>query len=278
MQRFVQTITIAFLAGLFTNAASAQGLIWSVPDEEGRWIRYEGTYTQLMRGAGTPDGDLTLNWTRHLTIKALQAEQATVDGQPVACRWIEIKNVTGPLKDGKLDAGPAGTRIYKVLVPVDALKGVRVEDDGTVRTANGVVAAHFPIVKGFRKIGNEPAATLDVSTLEFFPALTLLQNYRELKNAGEETLTVLEQQVPAVHWEGRTASEDAFTRTTNIGELWRTDSTQLVFGLARWQVTLEVEAKASTDARSQFQPLSTVTEAMAAAEAGTGAQSEIDAQ
>jgi hypothetical protein len=275
MQRLVPRLAAALVLTLIADAATAQGLVWSVPDVEGRWIRYEGTYTQVMKRPDDPAGDLTLTWTRHLTIKALNTEDAAIGTATVPCRWIEIKTITGPVKEGIIDAGPGGVRLYKILVPVEALKQVKVDADGSVLNADRVTAAHFPIAKGYRKIGNEEATPLESSALEFYPALTLLQNYRELATVGMEDVTVANQTVPCTEYKGQMVTEDSFTRSTNTGELWRTESPAIGFGVAKWLVTLNVEGKDSTSPRSDFQLLSVVTEEMAAAEVGDGQQSEL---
>ena len=38
---------LCFLA--LERAAAAQGLVWSLPEEDGIGVRYEGTYTQLVK-------------------------------------------------------------------------------------------------------------------------------------------------------------------------------------------------------------------------------------
>lgn len=275
MQRSLRCLGVLLALAAGGGTVSAQGLVWTLPDAEGRWVRYEGTVTQVMKRPNDPTGDLSLNWTRHLTITALGVEAAQIGGQNVDCRWIELKSITGPVKEGIIDAGPGGVRLYKVLVPLEALKRVTLSESGTVFNADGILAAHFPIVKGFRKIGNESAAPIATSALEFYPALSLLQNYRDLSSLGSEEVTVAKQSLSANHFKAELVTEDPFTRSTNVAELWRTDAPQLPFGLAKWLVTLSVEGKDSTDSRSQFKLLSTATEEMAAAEIGDGGQSEL---
>ena len=88
------------LMGLFAAAhADAQGLLWSLPPD-GTWVRYEGTYSQLVRRPDSTAGDLQLEWTRHLTIKSVGTSEESYRGQVQPCRWIEIKVVTGQVKEG----------------------------------------------------------------------------------------------------------------------------------------------------------------------------------
>lgn len=264
-----------FASLICTAWAPAQGLVWSVPDVEGRWIRYEGNYTQVISRPNDPTGDLTLTWTRHLTIKALQAEEAVFEGETVSCRWLEFKVITGPVKEGIIDAGPGGIRLYKVLVPVNAAHQVQIAEDGSVLDAQLVLATHVPIVQGYRKIGNESAAPMQASVFQVFPSLTLVQHYRQLTTVGAEDVTVLDQSIATTHLKGELVTEDSFTRSTAVADLWRTDAELIPFGLAKWQAVLTVESKDSTQDRSGFSRLSEVTEEMTAAEVGDAAESEL---
>jgi hypothetical protein len=268
---------IAFVsASLACSAgASAQGLIWSIPDAEGRWIRYEGNYTQIISRPNDPTGDLTLTWTRHMTIKALETQEAMYGGRMVPCRWIEFKVITGPVKEGIIDAGPGGVRLYKILVPVEAVRQVQVAQDGSVVDADLVLATHVPIVQGYRKIGNESAAPMQSSVFQIFPTLSLVQHYREIAVVGMEDVSLLDQTIPTTHIKGELVTEDPFTRSTGIADIWRTDSDLMPFGVAKWQATITVESKDSTQPRDQFVRLSEVSEEMSAAEVGDAAESEL---
>lgn len=275
MKQFVWTALVVAAALAPPARASAQGLLWAIPDVEGRWIRYEGTYTQVIKRPNDPTGDLKLSWTRHLTIKALNAEEGVVNGQPVACRWVELKVITGPVKEGIIDAGPGGIRLYKILVPVELIRRVQITADQTVLDAHLVIASHVPIAKGYRKIGNESAALMETNVFQIFPALTVLQHYRQLSLVGTEDVPLRNETVPTHHYRGERVTEDAFTRSTNVADLWRSDSPAVPFGVVKWQVQLTVERKDSTEPRSAFTPLSEITEEMAAAEIGDAAESEL---
>lgn len=256
-------------------SATAQGLIWNIPEQEGRWVRYEGSYTQVMKRPNDPAGDLKLNWTRHLTIKALGHEDGEIDGRTVPCRWIELKVITGPVKEGIIDAGPGGIRLYKVLVPVEAISKVQITAEKQVIDADRVLATYIKIAKGFRKIGNEAAAPIETGVFQIYPTLTALQHYRELTDVGTEDVPIRNESVSAQHLKGELVTEDLFTRSTNSADIWKTDSPTIPFGVAKWSVTLTIERKDSTESRSGFTPLSDVTEDMIAAEIGDAAESEL---
>ncbi|MFV0442673.1 MAG: hypothetical protein ACK5Q5_03775 [Planctomycetaceae bacterium] len=275
MTRAVGTLLALMAVFGLTRPASAQGLIWSIPSDEGRWIRYEGTYSQVMKRPDDPQGDLKLSWSRHLTIKALGNEDGVIDGQTVPCRWLEIKVVTGPVKEGIIDTGPGGTRLFKVLVPVEAITKVQITNNQAVLDADRVLASFVRIAKGYRKIGNESATPIESGVFQIYPALSIIQHYRELKTVGKEDVNLRAETVSAVHLQGELVTEDLFSRSTNKGDVWKTDSPAVPFGVVKWQVSLQVEKKDSTDSRSGFVPLSEVLEEMTAAEVGDAAESEL---
>jgi hypothetical protein len=253
-------------------SASAQGLIWNIPTEEGR---YEGSYAQVMKRPDDPAGDLKLNWTRHLTIKALGHEDGDIDGKTVPCRWIELKVITGPVKEGIIDAGPGGIRLYKILVPVEAISQVKITNDKEVIDSDRVLATYIKIAKGFRKIGNESAQPIETGVFQIYPTLTSLQHYRELTEVGPEDVPIRNETVACIHYKGEMVTEDLFTRSTNTADVWKTDSPTIPFGVAKWTVAVNIERKDSTQSRSGFVPLSEVTEEMIAAEIGDAAESEL---
>src|SRR5262245_21806858 len=97
--------------------ASAQVLIWSLPKEDGTWVRFEGTYKQTRNRPDAKLGDEMLEWRSELTISVVGSETAEftdkdADGKDrlreVPCRWVEFKSQTKP---GGLDipAGPGDT-------------------------------------------------------------------------------------------------------------------------------------------------------------------------
>ena len=120
---FRSTALFAALVCLsLSQSVSAQGLIWNLP-EDGSLVHYEGTYRQVEAQPGSSEGNLEMEWIRHLTIKSVGKEDAEYRGQTVPCRWIEFKLQTGRVKDGLIATGTVGERIYKVLVPESAIIG-----------------------------------------------------------------------------------------------------------------------------------------------------------
>ncbi len=272
------SITLAIAAGtlaLIPTLCPAQSLLWSIPNQTGKYVLYRGDYTQVIKRPDAAEGDLTLSWRRELTIKALETEEAEVSGKTQPCRWIEFKVITGPDKEGIIDAGPGGIRLYKVLIPLQAIASLTIEEDGVVTRGDKIEASYIPIAKGYRRIGNEAATPIEDGVFHPYPALSMIQHYRKLETVGEEQINIVDQSVTATHLRGKLVTEDPFTRSTNQSEIWRTDSSVIPFGVAKWESTVSVERKDSTDPRSQFTPLSVITEIMSAEEVGDGAISEL---
>ena len=69
----IRTQVLMALAFLLASPAilSAQGLIWSLPEQEGTWVRYEGEYKQVEFRPGVATGDQVFTWRRNVTIKSL---------------------------------------------------------------------------------------------------------------------------------------------------------------------------------------------------------------
>ncbi len=115
-------------AGSLDRAAEAQGLIVRLP-KDGAWVRFEGTVKQVEFRPDAPEGDISMEWIEHLTIKSVGREQAVFHGKQVPCRWIEIKVVTGKPSESGVEAGPVGERIYKILVPEERVTGAVADGD-----------------------------------------------------------------------------------------------------------------------------------------------------
>lgn len=268
MQRLTLLITCA--ACLCSGAQTlAQGLVWNLP-EDGAWVRYEGTYKQVIRRPQSTEGDLTLQWQRNLEIKSVGQEQATRDGQdePETCRWLEFKVVTGKIVEGIPDAGPGATVIYKVLVPESAI-------DGTMFNEAGILKSYLPVVKGYRKLGDEPAQPLSAGVLQAYPNLSLLRHYRELETAaaGQSTQVPKVGEISGDLIRGQTSMETGTQRSRNEAEFLR--SRQMPFGLAKWKASTVTERKNLVDPRSQFEEAETLTEELTAVDTGSGAESEL---
>lgn len=258
---------------LTASAAEAQGLIWKLP-ADGTWIRYEGTYRQVERRPNSTEGDLTLQWQRNVEIKSVGQEMAMHDvdhtGSPreEMCRWLEFKVVTGNVVEGIIDAGPGGTAIYKVLVPESEIRG-QLEDD------ENIILSYLPVVKGYRKLGDEPPQPLESQVLQVNPTLSLLRYFRNLKSDGvEQTLEVpTVGSVAATAFKGNMQMETRVNRSTSEGEILRSEA--LPFGVAKWTAKTVIEEKNPTEPRSAFRETIQLTEEMNAVEVGTGAESEL---
>lgn len=242
MSRLVSSVVLSLaLALLSSPAASAQGLIFQLP-EDGMAVEYQGTLTQ----GSSADDDNALKWTCELSIKSVGREDAEYQGQMQPCRWIEIKTITGKAGEAGIDPGPVGSRIYKVLVPESKIIGES-------RDSSGIANDMLPIVRGFRRLGEEGVEPIKTPALRFYPTIALLTSYPDPEviatNAVPEVI-LQGPQLSAVHRKGKVVMESQKTRSTNEGEYWV--SKDVPFGLARWIVTVTSEEKDLAAARSEF--------------------------
>jgi len=250
-----------------SGAACAQGLIWELPEEDGTWIRYEGTSTLTELRPDSAAGDETAEWLQHLTLKSVGQEMAEYDGKMQPCRWIEIESVTGTPTEEGIDPGPTGRRIVKVLVPESRVIPAQVDD-------TQILVSYLPIVKGYRKIGEKPAVEIKSKVLQVYPLLTLLPHFRRMSQEGtEEDADVALGPAIATRLKGTRKLENHVSRSTNEATLWR--SSDVPFGLARWTVKVSHEAKKPTEDRGAFQQHSEAEIEMQAVESGADAQSRV---
>lgn len=277
-----------------SSAASAQVLIWSLPEEDGTWVRFEGTYKQTQARPNNNAGDLVVEWRSELTISSVGKEMAEFDGKEAACRWIEFKTVTKPA-DLEKQPGPGGTYVYKVLIP-------KARVTGKITDSEGLPVTYIPIVKGFRKVGNRDPQEVTEKAMAVYPTVSLLTYYADLKQEGDqaEALTVpvstdaLEAQVfkgtrvflsdpsrptAAINAGASPTSErkpEFTSRSTNAATLWRTDA--VPFGLAKFQVTVTREEKDGSASDDDFRRATLIESEMSAVAKGTDARSEIGGQ
>jgi hypothetical protein len=240
--RILNLLTFAILA-LAGSGVSAQGLIFDLPDD-GKMVEYEGTLTQ----GTSADDESPLTWTCQLTIKSVGKEDAPFQGENQPCRWLEIKVLTGNSGAAGLDPGPVGSRIYLVLVPES-----KIIDQPVDKT--GIPNDMLPIVKGYRRLGEEGVEPIKTTSLRFFPTISLLTTYPdpELIASNEVPETILQggnAGITAAHWRGKTVMESPKIRSTNEADYWV--SQDIPFGLARWVVTVTTEEKDLAAARSDF--------------------------
>ncbi|MBD3673224.1 MAG: hypothetical protein HUJ26_06820 [Planctomycetaceae bacterium] len=256
------------LAGLICSfsclSASAQGLIWSLP-EDGQYVTYTGSYTLTDVQEGTKNEDINTSWERVLTIKSVGKADADYQGESTACRWVEFKLIDAKTEDTQLVAGPVGEVIYKVLIPESGVVG-------SVTDANDLFVNHIPIVRGYRKVGAGQVETLPAGALQVYPVLTLLMHYREVTSEGDENVDAPNIQT-AEKLTAKKTIESREIRIINNALMWR--NTKIPFGLVKWEVTQVREKKAATEPRSNFTKISEVKTTMTLDATGDGAQSDL---
>ena len=271
------------LAGLLATPAllSAQGLIWSLPEQEGTWVRYEGEYRQIEFRPGVATGNQTFNWRRNVTIKSLvtpeEHKTAMYRGKPVACRWIEIKVETGKPGEQGLDTGPGGARLYKVLIPESRVFGTLVDNKSV--DADGIPVSFLPIIRGYRKLGNRKEEAIQTKVLQIYPSISLLKHYKVLRpETGEPEDPALEAlgAVNAIKWGGAETLQSRVSQSEHSSEIWL--SREVPFGLARWSVKVTRSRKRETDPRDDFTKRTEATVEMKAVAPGTDAKSELAVQ
>lgn len=248
--------------------AHAQGLLWKLPPE-GTWVRYEGTYGEIELRPDNPEGDSSVEWIRHLTLKSLGTEMAEWEGEQTVCRWIEIESITGVSSEQGIDAGPVGARIIKALVPEQRIVGSPVD-------ADRIPVSFVPVIKGYRKFGDGEVVPIETGVLRVYPLMTLLAYYQDLEAAADdaEPISVPSGTVNARRYTGTLTMENALRRSTNQADIWR--SPDVPFGLAQWTAKLSREEKLSYEPRSEFQPIGEVNVEMSAHESGTDAESRLN--
>lgn len=245
-----------------------QGLIFSLP-EDGAGVEYEGRVTQETIRPDREDGKETLTWSRELSIKSVGREDAEYDGTIQPCRWIEIKVVTGTAEATGIDTGPVGARIYKVLVPESKVIDSSVD-------AQSIPNSVLPIVKGFRRLGEEPVETINSRGLVVYPTLCLLANYQSPTVVSQtESVDSIggRESFESRHMKGQTVRERPDARSTNAGEFWV--SHDVPFGLAGWSVEVTRESKGSTEERAGFRHVSTISSEMKVRQVVRSAESEL---
>jgi len=259
-----RVIVAGLICSLSCLSASAQGLIWSLP-EDGKFATYSGMYTLNDVQTGTKNEDIATSWKRQLTIKSVGTADADFQGASTTCRWVEFKLIDAKTEDTKLVAGPVGEVIYKVLIPESGVVG-KVLDD------KNLFVNHIPIIRGYRKVGAGEVETLPAGALQVYPVLTLLMHYREITSEGDDNVQVGGVQT-AEKLSGKETLESRELRIINNATLWR--NTDVPFGLVKWEVTQVREKKASTEPRSTFVKASEVKTSMTLDQLGDGAQTDL---
>lgn len=274
IRRLSLVLTTFALSWCSATTSQAQGLLWNLP-EDGAVVEYAGKYTNKQERPGNNDGPLELEWDSRLTIQSVGEETADFDGLPTPCRWIEFKTVTGKPStkgveaDAGIDPGPYGTRIYKVLIPVARIKG-------QLRDEEGLPVTYLPIVKGYRKIGQQPAQAIKEKVLAFYPVLGLFANYLDLKPEGEPADLDLPNlgTVKTQMMKGSLKLQNQTSKSENIGEIWLSE--EIPFGWAKYHVKLSRQEKDITAPATDFAPAAEIEVEMTVVKKETsGAKSEI---
>jgi len=239
-------------SSLHSLPAAAQGLIFSLP-EDGSGVEYEGKLLQETVRPELEDGRELLEWTRSLSIKSVGREDAEYNGKVQPCRWIEIKVITGKAGAAGIDAGLVGARIYKILVPESKV----IDSHADAQT---IPNAYLPIIRGYRRLGEERVESLGSKGLVMYPTVCLLANYESPEVVSEsdsiESISGRDS-FDGRHMQGQLVRERRIARSTNTADFWV--SQDVPFGLAGWNVKVVSEVKGATDDRSTFSRLTTVT-------------------
>lgn len=254
------------------GSASAQILIWNLPKQPGGWVRFEGTYRQTRARPNNNAGDERLEWRSELSISSVGAEPAEYEGARVPCRWVEFKTVI-KAPDLERQAGPAGTTIYKMLIPESRVTG-KITDDGDIPVM------FLPVVRGYRKLGEGAAEAVAERALSIYSTVAPLTYYADLKPDGDQpvelSLPFANRPVAARVFKGSRVLSDSVVRSTNAATLWRSDD--VPFGLARFSVTVTREEKDADAPPAAFRRTSLIEAEMQAVAAGNDAKSELPEQ
>jgi hypothetical protein len=266
MFRSFALTVITSLFVLQSGQASAQGLIWKLP-EDGQWIRFEGQYSQVEARPNNTAGNLEINWIQHVTIKSVGKAMGEYEGEQVPCRWIEFKIQTGKAQQGAIATGPVGERIYKVLVPEKAIIAKTKDDEG-------IPVMYLPIVDGYRKT-NEKDPTpkkLKHGVFNLFPVVSLVRHHKEFEAPVPDSVSVNNADVEVKVLRGTIEQESLTEKVSHETKLYRSD--EMPFGIAQWYVKINHERKAQIDGRSDFAFQSEITVTMTAQQIGQDAKSD----
>lgn len=270
MRRFALGFMLAALwLGVGGRSAEAQILIWSLPKEDGAWIRFEGTYRQTQARPDSNAGDEQLEWRTELMISSVGKAPAEFQGAETPCRWVEFKSVT-KANDLEKQPGPGGVYWYKVLIPESRVIGKVADDDG-------IPVTFLPIVRGYRKVGTRAVEPVSERALAVYPTIAPVTYYPNLKAEGTEPtelqLPLANTPVPARVFKGSRVFETNLMRSTNSGVLWLSDA--VPFGLAKLQVSVTRDEKSLNAPVDAFRRKSQVEVEISAVAQGTDAKTEL---
>ena len=259
---------IAALVLTAAGPASAQGLIWNLP-EDGTEVVYGGTYTQVDTRPGGQEVEMT--WDSRLSVRSVGTQNVQYRGETVPGRWLEFELATGKATEKGIDTGPVGTRLYKVLVAEPTVSG-RPADE------RGVPNAFLPIVEGYAKVGDQPAKRLESNAFEVYPTLSLLMNYKpnELTQQAEgQEVETPAGRFAATQYAAASTIESPSTRVENAATLLV--SPDAPFGPVRWTAMSTRSTKDPNQPREEFVEASRVESQMEAKEVNRDAKSALTA-
>lgn len=235
------------------SAASAQGLVWTLPPEDGTAATYAGTYTQILRRQDSNEQDVELSFNRELRVRSVGGREIEWRGQTQPGRWIEFEQTT-QTGGAVQDIGPGGTVIVKLLVPEAYF-------DGSVTDPNGIPKTSIPFVRGYEQRDGGAIAELTGGAYQPFPSITLLRMTKALNESNGA-------------WSAEEVVESPGSRLELNTQLVRDDQTP--FGVQSWTVTSKQSVKRPAQVRDAFTLTSETTESMELKRVESGAVSAID--
>jgi hypothetical protein len=141
--------------------------------------------------------------------------------------------------------------------------------------AISIPVSFLPIVKGYRRFGEQEIRPIKAKVLQVYPLVAMLRSFRELTSDAEGLVDpgVELGPVSAKHLTGTSEVESPTIRSKNTTDLWQ--SKDVPFGLAKWKVTITREIKDISDARTAFKLVSTIEVEMGAQRVDTQAEPEL---
>ena len=259
-------LLLAAPAGL-APAARAGGLVWNLP-EPGTMVRHEGSYTQTL--TDRQNQITTVERRRHVTVRALEAETATVDGEQIPARWLEIVSETGTSGERGLETGPAGRVLYKILVPERGVIGRPADDQG-------IPEAFLPVIRGWKQVGDGEPVEFGPA-FRAFPTLTLLREFEPAELTGEGADSAVTPAAPpggfdGTRYRGKTVEESERARVTTEGTFLI--SPDVPFGPAQWEITMTRESKDLSEPRDALRETSKTVARMSVHEIADDARGEL---
>ncbi|MEM9700890.1 MAG: hypothetical protein AAF907_00435 [Planctomycetota bacterium] len=261
---FVAAFAALWLAGSSASLALAGGLVWTLP-EPGTVVRHEGSYVQTL--TDRENQLTTVERRRQIIVRALEAETATVDGEQVPARWLEIVSEVGTPGERGLETGPAGRVLFKVLVPESGVTGVVAND-------KGIPEAFLPVLRGWKQVGNLEPVEFGPS-LRAYPSLTLLKEYEpgELTNDGNDSADTPAGSFDGTRYRAKVVEESERARVTNEANFLI--SPDVPFGPVEWEVTLTREEKDLSEPRAEYRESSKTVVRMSVHEIADDARGEL---